>query len=62
MKPTTTYKKGLLEKTEVKRIIGTVLNQTHNQSETIMSDYDEDKDGCLTIDELLRLIITISTH
>lgn len=50
-------KPGYLNKRDIKKMCGSFLCSNNDQSELILGDNEKDKDGLVSIDDLINLLI-----
>ncbi len=55
-------KPGLLYKTEVKKMLGSITKANNNQSESLLAEHDKDQDDYLTIDEVITLVTSLASQ
>lgn len=53
---------GLLYKTEVKKMLGSITKANNNQSESLLAEHDKDQDDYLTIEEVITLVASLASQ
>lgn len=56
------FKKGLISKDELKKMIRCIMRSNNNQSDALVCDCDKDQDGYLSLEEIINFIVSLCSH
>lgn len=52
------HRKGMISREELCRLLSCIMKKNNNHNELLI-EFDEDRDGFLTVDEMLKLIVAM---
>lgn len=50
----------MLSKDEIKKMLGAIIVSNNDISENYFREFDKDQDGCLNIEEVIQMVISIA--